>query len=82
MGERRVAAPPAPRRTTTATAENGLATASGVASDAFRPPSRRAEPRHLAAALYVPELNRLFINLSGGDKRDAQVGIQIYQVQP
>jgi hypothetical protein len=27
-------------------------------------------------------LNRLYINLSGGDKRDAQVGIQIYQVQP
>jgi len=33
-------------------------------------------------SLYVPELNRLYINLSGGDKRDAQVGIQIYQVQP
>ena len=33
-------------------------------------------------SLYVPELNRLYINLSGGDKRDAQVGVQIYQVQP
>jgi DNA-binding beta-propeller fold protein YncE len=33
-------------------------------------------------SLYVPELNRLFINLSGGNKQDAQVGIQIYQVQP
>jgi DNA-binding beta-propeller fold protein YncE len=33
-------------------------------------------------SLYVPEFNRLYINLSGGDKRDAQVGIQIYQVQP
>jgi DNA-binding beta-propeller fold protein YncE len=33
-------------------------------------------------SLYVPELNRLYINLSGGDKPDAQVGLQIYQVQP
>jgi len=33
-------------------------------------------------SLYVPELNRLYINLSGGDKRDAQVGLQIYQVLP
>jgi DNA-binding beta-propeller fold protein YncE len=33
-------------------------------------------------SLYVPELNRLYINLSGGDKRDAQVGLQIYEVQP
>jgi len=33
-------------------------------------------------SLYVPELNRLYIAVSGGDKRDAQVAIQIYQVQP
>ena len=33
-------------------------------------------------SLYVPELNRLYINMSGGDKRDAQVGLQIYEVQP
>jgi DNA-binding beta-propeller fold protein YncE len=33
-------------------------------------------------SLYVPELNRLYINLSGGDKPDAQVGLAIYQVQP
>jgi DNA-binding beta-propeller fold protein YncE len=33
-------------------------------------------------SLYVPELNRLYIAVSGGDKADAQVAIQIYQVQP
>lgn len=33
-------------------------------------------------SLYVPELNRLYINVSGGDKADAQVALQIYQVQP
>jgi DNA-binding beta-propeller fold protein YncE len=33
-------------------------------------------------SLYVPELNRLFINLSGGDKPDAPVGLLIYQVIP
>jgi DNA-binding beta-propeller fold protein YncE len=33
-------------------------------------------------SLYVPELNRLYIAVSGGDKKDAQVAIQIYQVQP
>ena len=33
-------------------------------------------------SLYVPELNRLYINLSGGDKPEAQVGLQIYEVQP
>jgi hypothetical protein len=33
-------------------------------------------------SLYVPELNRLYIAVSGGDKPDAQVAIQIYQVQP
>ena len=33
-------------------------------------------------SLYVPELNRLYIAVSGGDKRDAQVALQIYQVQP
>jgi DNA-binding beta-propeller fold protein YncE len=32
-------------------------------------------------SLYVPELNRLYIAMSGGNKPDAQVGIQIYQVQ-
>ena len=32
-------------------------------------------------SLYVPELNRLYIAMSGGNKKDAQVGIQIYQVQ-
>jgi DNA-binding beta-propeller fold protein YncE len=33
-------------------------------------------------SLYVPELNRLFIAVSGGDKPDAQVAMQIYQVLP
>jgi DNA-binding beta-propeller fold protein YncE len=33
-------------------------------------------------SLYVPDLNRLYINVSGGDKKDAPVGMQIYQVQP
>ena len=33
-------------------------------------------------SLYVPELNRLYINVSGGDKPDAPVAIQIYQVLP
>jgi WD40 repeat protein len=33
-------------------------------------------------SLYVPELNRLYINVSGGDKPDAEVAIQIYQVLP
>ncbi len=33
-------------------------------------------------SLYVPELNRLYIAVSGGDKPDAQVAIQIYEVQP
>ena len=33
-------------------------------------------------SLYVPELNRLYIAVSGGDKPDAQVAVQIYQVQP
>jgi hypothetical protein len=33
-------------------------------------------------SLYVRELNRLYINVSGGDKADAQVALQIYQVQP
>src|SRR3984893_7386170 len=33
-------------------------------------------------SLYVPELNRLYIAVSGGDKPDAQVAMQIYQVQP
>jgi hypothetical protein len=30
----------------------------------------------------VPQLNRLYIAVSGGDKPDAQVAVQIYQVQP
>jgi DNA-binding beta-propeller fold protein YncE len=33
-------------------------------------------------SLYVPQLNRLYIAASGGNKPDAQVGLQIYQVQP
>jgi hypothetical protein len=33
-------------------------------------------------SLYVPELNRLYIAVSGGDKPDAQVAMMIYQVQP
>lgn len=33
-------------------------------------------------SLFVPEMNRLYIAVSGGDKPDAQVAIQIYQVQP
>jgi DNA-binding beta-propeller fold protein YncE len=33
-------------------------------------------------SLYVPQLNRLYIAVSGGDKPDAQVSVQIYQVQP
>jgi hypothetical protein len=33
-------------------------------------------------SLFVPELNRLFINLSGGDKPDAPVGLLIFQVLP
>jgi len=33
-------------------------------------------------SLYVPELNRLYIAVSGGNKPDAQVALQIYQVQP
>jgi DNA-binding beta-propeller fold protein YncE len=33
-------------------------------------------------SLYVPELNRLYINVAGGEKRDAPVGLQIYQVLP
>jgi DNA-binding beta-propeller fold protein YncE len=33
-------------------------------------------------SVYVPELNRLYIAVSGGDKPDAQVAMQIYQVQP
>lgn len=33
-------------------------------------------------SLYVPELNRLYINVSGGDKQDAPVAMQIYQVEP
>jgi len=33
-------------------------------------------------SLYVPQLNRLYINLSGGDKPDAPVGLLIYQVLP
>jgi hypothetical protein len=33
-------------------------------------------------SLYVPQLNRLYIAVSGGDKPDAQVAVQIYQVQP
>ena len=33
-------------------------------------------------SLYVPELNRLYINVSGGDKADAPVAMQIYQVEP
>jgi DNA-binding beta-propeller fold protein YncE len=33
-------------------------------------------------SLYVPELNRLYIAVSGGNKADAQVALQIYQVQP
>jgi hypothetical protein len=33
-------------------------------------------------SVYVPEPNRLYVAVSGGDKRDAQVAIQIYQVQP
>ncbi len=33
-------------------------------------------------SLYVPELNRLYIAISGGDKPDAQVAMVIYQVQP
>lgn len=33
-------------------------------------------------SLYVPELNRLYIAVSGGNKADAQVAIQIYQVLP
>ena len=33
-------------------------------------------------SLYVPELNRLYINVSGGEKADAPVALQIYQVQP
>ena len=32
-------------------------------------------------SLYVPELNRLYIAMSGGNKQDAQVGVQVYQVQ-
>jgi DNA-binding beta-propeller fold protein YncE len=33
-------------------------------------------------SLYVKELNRLYINVSGGDNPDAPVGLQIYQVLP
>jgi DNA-binding beta-propeller fold protein YncE len=33
-------------------------------------------------SLYIPELNRLYIAVSGGNKPDAQVALQIYQVQP
>jgi hypothetical protein len=33
-------------------------------------------------SVYVPELSRLYIAVSGGDKPDAQVAMQIYQVQP
>lgn len=33
-------------------------------------------------SLYVPELNRLYIGVSGGDKADAPVAMQIYQVEP
>ena len=33
-------------------------------------------------SLYVPELNRLYIAVSGGDKPDAKVAVQSYQVQP
>jgi DNA-binding beta-propeller fold protein YncE len=33
-------------------------------------------------SLYVPELNRLYVAVSGGNKVDAQVALQIYQVQP
>ena len=33
-------------------------------------------------SLYVPELNRLYIAVSGGDKPDAEVAMRIYQVEP
>lgn len=33
-------------------------------------------------SLYVLQLNRLYVAVSGGDKPDAQVAVQIYQVQP
>jgi hypothetical protein len=33
-------------------------------------------------SLFVSELNRLYIAASGGDKADAEVAIQIYQVMP
>jgi len=33
-------------------------------------------------SLYVPQLNRLYIALSGGDKPDAKVAVQIYEVLP
>jgi DNA-binding beta-propeller fold protein YncE len=33
-------------------------------------------------SLYVPELNRFYIAVSGGDKADAKVAVQSYQVQP
>jgi DNA-binding beta-propeller fold protein YncE len=33
-------------------------------------------------SLYVLQLNRLYVAVSAGDKPDAQVAVQIYQVQP
>ena len=33
-------------------------------------------------SLYVPQLNRLYMAFSGGDKADAQVAVATYQVQP
>ncbi len=33
-------------------------------------------------SLYVPERDRFYINLSGGDKPDAPVGLLVYQVLP
>jgi hypothetical protein len=33
-------------------------------------------------SLYVPELNWLYIGVSGGDKPDAPVAVQIYKVEP
>jgi DNA-binding beta-propeller fold protein YncE len=33
-------------------------------------------------SLYVSQLDRLYIAVSGGDKPDAQVAVQIYKVQP
>jgi hypothetical protein len=41
------------------------------------PTGYRAKP-----SVYVPELNRFYISVSGGDKPNPQAAMQMYQVQP